>query len=73
MFTEYFPVFPSKTRIAIVSFSTYVRKEFDFNEHKNKECLRRGIREMRWGIWNINKKYARLIYRVIQERKFHKI
>ena len=47
MFAEYFPVFPSKTRIAIVSFSTYVRKEFDFNEHKNKECLRRAIRKMR--------------------------
>ena len=47
MFTEYFSVFPAKTRVAIVSFSTYVRLEFDFNEYKNKECLRRGIRKMR--------------------------
>ena len=47
MFIEYFPVFPAKTRVAIVSFSTYVRLEFDFNEYKNKECLRDGIRKMR--------------------------
>lgn len=47
MFTEYLSVFPAKTRVAIVSFSTYVRLEFDFNEHKNKECLRREIKKMR--------------------------
>jgi hypothetical protein len=48
MFTEYFPVYPSKTRVAIVSFSTYVRLEFDYSEFKNKECLKRGIKQMRW-------------------------
>ena len=47
MFVEYLPIFPAKTRMAIVSFSTYVRLESDFNEHKNRECLKRGIERMR--------------------------
>ena len=47
MFIEYFPVFPSKTRVGIVSYSTYLRLEFNFNKNKNRECLRDGIRKMR--------------------------
>ena len=40
---EYFPIFPAKTRVAVVSYSTHVTLEFNFNEHINKECLRKGI------------------------------
>ena len=47
MAIEYFPIFPAKTRVAVVSFSTYVRLEFDFKTFKNRECLRQGIRKMR--------------------------
>ncbi|XP_028405797.1 uncharacterized protein LOC114528378 [Dendronephthya gigantea] len=48
MFIEYFPVFPSKTRVAIVSYSTYRRLEFNFNENRNRKCLRGGIKKMRY-------------------------
>jgi hypothetical protein len=44
---EYFPIFPSKTRVAIVTYSTFVKLEFNFNNYINKECLRKGIQDIR--------------------------
>jgi hypothetical protein len=44
---EYFPVFPAKTRVAIVTYSTLVKLEFNFNKHINKECLRKAIQGIR--------------------------
>lgn len=41
---EYFPIFPAKTRVAIVTFATLVKLQFNFNKYINKECLRKGIR-----------------------------
>ncbi len=41
---EYFDIFPTKTRVAIVTYSTSVRLEFNFNKYINKECLRKGIK-----------------------------
>ena len=45
---EYFAIFPAKTRVAIVTYSTTVKLEFNFNKHINKECLRKGIQGIRY-------------------------
>ena len=47
---EYFPMFPSKTRVAVVTYSTNVKLEFNFNKYVNKECLRKGIEEIKYGV-----------------------
>ena len=44
---EYFPIFPTKTRVAVVTYSTTVKLEFNFNKYINKECLRKGIQGIR--------------------------
>ena len=44
---EYFPIFPAKTRVAIVTYSTSVKLEFNFNKYINKECLRKAIPKIR--------------------------
>jgi hypothetical protein len=44
---EYFPIFPARTRVAIVTYSTLVKLEFNFNKYINKECLRKGIQDIR--------------------------
>ena len=44
---EYFAIFPAKTRVAIVTYSTSVKLEFNFNKHVNKECLRKAIQGMK--------------------------
>jgi hypothetical protein len=46
---EYFDIFPARTRVAIVTYSSLVKLEFDFNKYINKECLRKGIRNLRYG------------------------
>ena len=43
---EYFDIFPTKTRVAVVTYSTLVKEEFDFNKHINKDCLRKGIQDI---------------------------
>ncbi len=45
---EYFDIFPARTRVAIVTYSTYVNLEFNFNKYINKECLRKGIQDIRY-------------------------
>ncbi|CAB3984903.1 tyrosinase-like isoform X2 [Paramuricea clavata] len=45
---EYFPIFPARTRVAIVTYSTLVKLEFNFNKYINKECLRKGIQDIRY-------------------------
>jgi hypothetical protein len=44
---EYFPIFSTKTRVAVVTYSTNVKLEFNFNKYINKECLRKGIQGIR--------------------------
>ncbi len=44
---EYFPIFPAKTRVAIVTYSTRVKLELNFKKYINKECLRTAIQRIR--------------------------
>jgi hypothetical protein len=45
---EYFPIFPTQTRVAIVTYSTLVKLEFNFNKHINKACLGKAIRGIKY-------------------------
>ncbi|XP_046862769.1 uncharacterized protein LOC124456338 [Xenia sp. Carnegie-2017] len=45
---EYFDISRSKTLVAIVTFASNVKLEFDFNKYPNKECLRNGIKNIRY-------------------------
>ena len=45
---EYFDIFPARTRVAIVSYSTFLKLEFNFNNHINKKCLRNAILKIRY-------------------------
>ena len=40
----YFQIFPAKTRVGIVTFSTSVKLEFNFNKYINVECKKRHSR-----------------------------
>ena len=45
---EYFDVFPAKTRVAVITYSTSRKLEFNFNKYINKDCLRKVIKEIRY-------------------------
>ncbi|XP_046839112.1 sushi, von Willebrand factor type A, EGF and pentraxin domain-containing protein 1-like [Xenia sp. Carnegie-2017] len=45
---EYFDISRSKTLVAILTFASNVKLEFDFNKYPNKECLRNGIENIRY-------------------------
>ena len=55
---EYFSVFPSKTRVAVVTYSTFVKMEFDFNKNINKECVRKGIQAIEYVFRMFNGLYS---------------
>ena len=48
---EYFDVFPAKTRVAVVTYSTSRKLEFNFNKYINKDCLRKAIKEIRYELF----------------------
>ena len=45
---QYYDIFPAKTRVAIVTYATSVKLEFNFNKNINKECLRKGIKAIQY-------------------------
>ena len=45
---EYFDIFPTKNRVAVVTYSTFRKLEFNFNKYINKDCLRNGIQDIRY-------------------------
>ena len=59
---EYFPIFPARTRMAIVTYSTSVKLEFNFNKNLNKECLRKALPKVRsvFGLLS----YVNFIYKI---------
>lgn len=44
---DFFPIFPAKTRIAVVSYSTNFKLEFNFKEYINKQCVQKAIKNIR--------------------------
>ena len=48
---EYFDIFPAKSRVAVVTYSNFEKLEFNFNKYINKDCLRNGIRNIRYEIY----------------------
>ncbi|CAB4022752.1 Hypothetical predicted protein, partial [Paramuricea clavata] len=43
---EFFPISPAKTRVAVVTYSSWLKLEFNFNKHINNTCLRNGIQKI---------------------------
>ena len=48
---EKFDIFPDKSRVAVVTYSDSEKLEFDFNKYINKECLRNGIKDIRYELF----------------------
>ena len=45
---EYFDIFPTKNRVAVVTYASSRKLEFNFNKYINKDCLRNGIQNIRY-------------------------
>jgi hypothetical protein len=47
---EYFDIFPAKTRVAIVTYASSVKLEFNFLKNINKKCLKEAIKKIRYEV-----------------------
>ncbi|XP_065067352.1 uncharacterized protein LOC135692930 [Rhopilema esculentum] len=45
---KHFSISPSTTRVALISYATTVKVEFNFKEHLNKECLLKALKDVQY-------------------------